>query len=256
MSLFPLDQVRNARPDREVEPVLEDLREQVIHFQDWERAGVGTVEDVVEAFDMARPRLNVLASLLKRTGARSCLDVGTGLGFLPRVLLALGLEVVATERDVMLARFATEAGIEVRPWVLGRGAAPAAPESADAVTFAEVLEHVKLSPYAVIRELAAILQPGGSFLLTTPNVARLAHVQALAAGENFLEPFPEETPPGGDPTDLIEHVREYSVREVVDAVEAAGLEIRQVLMTGWGDAGYAPLSNPYANDIIVVEAMK
>jgi 2-polyprenyl-3-methyl-5-hydroxy-6-metoxy-1,4-benzoquinol methylase len=108
----------------------------------------------------------------------------------------------------------------------------------------------------VLNELAALLRPQARLLLTTPNIARLAHLEALAAGENFLEPFPEDLPLSDDPTDHIEHVREYSVREVVEAVEAAGLEVTQVLMTGWGENGYDPLPNPFVNDIIVVEAVK
>jgi 2-polyprenyl-3-methyl-5-hydroxy-6-metoxy-1,4-benzoquinol methylase len=255
MPLFPLDQVRNAQPDRAVEPLLEDLREEIIHFSAWEQLGLGGTAEVVDAFDMARPRLNVLASLLQRAGIRSCLDVSTGLGFLPRLLTTLGINVMATEREIGLARFATQAGIETRRWALGRGQTPVPPSSVEAVVFAEVLEHLKLPARGVIHELATVLRPGGLLLLSTPNIARLAHIEALAAGENFLEPFSEDAGPDTDPTDLLEHVREYSVREVVDAVEGAGLEIRQVLMTGWGEAGYQPLPNPYANEIIVVEAV-
>jgi hypothetical protein len=46
------------------------------------------------------------------------------------------------------------------------------------------------------------------------------------------------------------------VREIVDAVEAAGLEISEVLMTGWGEMGYHPLPNPYVGEIIVVKAIR
>jgi hypothetical protein len=105
-----------------------------------------------------------------------------------------------------------------------------------------------------LRELTGLLRLGGRLLLTTPNVARLAHLEALASGDNFLESFPENLPLSADATDYVEHVREYSVREVIEAVEAVELAVDRVLMTGWGEAGYRPLPNPYANEIIVVQA--
>ena len=119
-----------------------------------------------------------------------------------------------------------------------------------------MLEHLNLSPVRTLTELAALLNDGGRLILTTPNIARLEHIELLAAGENFLEPFEEGFPADRPATEFIEHVREYSVREVVEAVEAAGLGVDEVVMTGWGDSGYAPRSNPYANQIIVVRATK
>jgi SAM-dependent methyltransferase len=256
MPLFPLDAVRNARPDRSLEPLLEDLREAVTRYGRWEAAGVGSAAEVLEAFDQARPRLNVLATLLSHCGVRSCVDVSTGLGFLPGLLTRLGLRALATERQLAIAAFAQDAGVDVLPYTIGGGSMPFQPESADAVVFAEVLEHLKVPPLTAITEVAGILRRGGVFLLTTPNIARLEHLEALAAGENFLEAFPEDIHPGDDPTDHVEHVREYSIREVVEAAEAAGLEVQQVVMTGWGDAGYHPLPNPYANQIIVLQAAR
>lgn len=252
--LFQLDQVRNAQIDRQIEPILETVAEEIRAFPFNRESDAGDVEDVLDAYSMARPRLNVLTSLLK--GERAVADISTGVGFLPVVLARAGVDVVATERDPGISRFASEAGVEVRNWSIGADPAPLRPGSVDAVVFAEVLEHLKLPPIGVLRLLAGILRPGGRLLLTTPNVARLGHIEALAAGENFLEPFPEDLPLDRDATDYVEHVREYSVREVVDAVEAAGLGIERVLMTGWGASGYQPLPNPYSNEIIVVEARK
>jgi 2-polyprenyl-3-methyl-5-hydroxy-6-metoxy-1,4-benzoquinol methylase len=254
MPLFPLDAVRNAVPDRDLEPVLEDVREDVVAFPFEEARDSGDVDAVLEAYDLARPRLNLLAALLRDASCRRGADISTGIGFLPVVLTRLGLTVTATERDLGLSRFAVEHGIDVLPYDIGRSAPPFQTGSLDFVIFAEVLEHVKLSPVPLLAQLASLLRPGGCFLLSTPNIARLAHVELLAAGENFLEPFPEDLPPGTDATDFVEHVREYSVREIVEAVEGAGLGVERVLMTGWGEAGYRPLANPYSNEIIVVEA--
>lgn len=253
MTLFPLDAIRNAWPDHSLEPAIEEVRSQVASFPF--APDLGTREEVLEAFDMARPRLNVLAHLVHAVGAHGVLDIGTGLGFLPVLLQALGMAVEATERDLSISDFAVAQGVPVVPWTLGQGAEVVAGEF-DVVILGEVLEHIKAPPGRVIREASAPLSFAGTFLLSTPNIARSANIEMLAAGENFLEAFPEEIPLGADATDWIEHVREYSVREVVDAIENAGLGVNRVLMTGWGERGYVPPANPWINDLIVAVATR
>jgi 2-polyprenyl-3-methyl-5-hydroxy-6-metoxy-1,4-benzoquinol methylase len=255
MSIFPLDSVRNATIDRHIELHLEDLREEIAGFP-FSLNDELDLQDVLEVYDLARPRLNVLASSLSDLRGAHGADIGTGFGFLPVLLIRGGLQTIATETDLTPAQFAAAHGIDLRPFRIGRMAPPIEPESLDFLVLAEVLEHLKMPPQAVLHDLIPLLRPAGRFILTTPNIARMEHVQALVAGENFLEPFPEGLPTGSDPTDFIEHVREYSVQEVVDAVEASGLAVQRVLMTGWGGAGYHPLPNPFVNEIIVLIATK
>lgn len=252
MSIFPLDSVRNASIHSDVELLLEDGREEVARFRF--PGEIGGTEAVLKAYDAARPRLNVLYTLLRSTAGCIGADISTGLGFLPVLLGRAGVRVTATETDDGISYFARAHHIDVLPYAIGRDPAPFEPGSLDFLVFAEVLEHLKLSPTSVLRVLATSLRPGGTLLLTTPNIARLEHLEALAAGENFLEPFPDDLPLDQDATEYIEHVREYSIREVVEAVEGAGLAVGRVLMTGWGEGGYHPLPNPFVNEIIVVEA--
>jgi SAM-dependent methyltransferase len=252
VTLFPLDEVKHARINQDFELLLEDVREDIASFTfggDFER------EDVLAAYDMARPRLNVLLSALRDMKGASGADISTGAGFLPVLLRRQGIGVVATEKETAMSEFAVAAGVEVREYCIGRDRPPFASSSLDFLIFAEVLEHLKLSPLPVMRELAALLRPGGRLVVTTPNIARLHHLETLAAGENFLEPFPNDLPLDLDATNFVEHVREYSVREVADAVEGAGLVVESIRMTGWGESGYEPLSNPYAAEIIVVVAV-
>jgi 2-polyprenyl-3-methyl-5-hydroxy-6-metoxy-1,4-benzoquinol methylase len=253
MSIFPLDNLRNARIDPDIELLLGEVRREVESFP-FDLHELAAPSDVLEVYDISRPRLNVLVAALRDMAGSRGIDLGAGFGFLPVALQRHGFTVVAAEREPDLCRFASERGIEVIPHRLGAGCPPPGGAPFDFAVLSEVLEHLKLPPVRSVREVASLLRQGGRLLLTTPNVARLAHIEALASGENFLEPFEESVSDGEDPTDYIEHVREYSVREVVDAVEGAGFAVHRVEMTGWGKAGYELLPNPYANDIIVVQA--
>lgn len=253
MSLFPLDTVRNAIPDLALEALLSDVRDEIVSFPFSGDRDVGDADEVIEAFDQSRARLNVITGLLAGFEGRTGADISAGIGFLSVLLQRRGLRVTATERDPELARFVAARGVPVERWSIGETPPPFARQSLDFLVFAEVLEHLKLSPIPVLEQLAALLRPGGRFILTTPNVARLSHIEALAAGENILEPF-RKLPLGVDATDFVEHVREYSIREVVEAVEAAGLGVDTVLMTNWGDDGYTSRANHYSNDIMVLVA--
>jgi SAM-dependent methyltransferase len=255
MTIFPLDSVRNAVIDPRLEPLLESVRMDVAAFPLGDGAQFGDVSDILEAFDASRPRLSVLASMVSDLQGKRGADISTGLGFVAIVLRQLGLKIVATEHDPGMSLLAHSGG-EVLAFSIGISPPPIAAGSLDFLVFAEVLEHLNRSPVPVIAELASLLRDGGRLILTTPNVARLQHIELLAAGENFLEPFDEGFPADRPATDFIEHVREYSVREVVEAVEATGLAVDEVVMTGWGDRGYSPVSNPYANEIIVLRATK
>jgi SAM-dependent methyltransferase len=255
MTIFALDSIRNAVVEPGMEPLLESVRADVAASRWKEDAHVGDLSDVLDAFDVSRPRLNVIASMLSDLGGKHGADISTGLGFVPVVLRRLGLNLVATEHDREMGLLARTGG-EILPYSIGVSPPPIRAGSLDFLVFSEVLEPLNLSPVRVVVELASLLTDGGRFILTTPNIARLQHIELLAAGENFLEPFDEDLPADRPATDFIEHVREYSVREVVEAVEAAGLGVDQVVMTGWGDGGYSSVPNPYANEIIVLQATK
>jgi SAM-dependent methyltransferase len=255
MPLYPLDGVRNAAIDRTIEPVLESVRQELAAFPSTGEPSDADVSDILQAFDDSRPRLNVIASMLSDLRGSRGADISTGLGFLPVILRRFGLEVIPTEQDPEAGHF-VPTGEDVLPYSIGSDPSPFPTGSLDFLVFAEVLEHLNLSPVRVLRELTSLLRADGRLILTTPNIARLQHIELLAAGESFLEPFEESFPADRPATDFVEHVREYSVREVVEAVEAAGLGVDNVVMTGWGDNGYSLLPNPYANEIIVVRATK
>ncbi|MGI8967619.1 MAG: class I SAM-dependent methyltransferase [Chloroflexota bacterium] len=254
MSLFALDNVRNARINRRLEPLLEETRALVAAARI--PTDVGSREEILEAYDQSRARFNLILNELVNDRGKSGVDVSTGLGFLPPLARRLGLDIVATERDPELALFAADQGIEVRPYTIGDECPPFADSSVDFLIFSEVLEHLRCAPGPVLTDLAHLLRSGGMLILTTPNVARRSNIEALLAGENFLEAFPADLAASEDAVNHVEHVREYSIRETVDAVEMSGLCVDRVLITGWGEPRYYPPANPWLNDIIAVVAHK
>lgn len=147
--------------------------------------------------DELRPRLEATAP--PRTPPR-ILDVGCGPGNTLR----------------RLARWGTAVGFDFSPDALGfaRGkglgrvvsgdstALPIQSGSIDCVVALDVIEHVA-DDGAALREIARVLRPGGSFLLTVPASMALWRYHDVAYG----------------------HFRRYRRRELVERVRDAGLTI-------------------------------
>jgi SAM-dependent methyltransferase len=96
----------------------------------------------------------------------------------------------------------------------------------DLVLACEIIEHLWRDPMFMLVECARVLCDGGALIVTTPNVTSCTSVaRTLTADQNpqiySLYPWAESESP---------HVREYTPRELRDAVTAAGFQI-EVLFT-------------------------
>ena len=87
----------------------------------------------------------------------------------------------------------------------------------DAVIFAEIIEHLLNDPCKVLREIKRVLKPGGTLILTTPNVARLENVTRLIGGANIYDPYSGYGPYG-------RHNREYNRHELVQLLKFEGFD--------------------------------
>ena len=160
-------------------------------------------------------------------GAR-LLDVGTAYGFLPVLLKTSGkwqcegLELA--ENIPVYSAFARAHAIPLHAGKLGVTPLPFPDASFQAIVFSEVLEHLRLSPSLVFKELRRLLADNGFLLVTTPNVARLTNIVKLLFGRNPSEPFPKNVVTDNI-TEYLTHIREYTMGELRELLSCAGFEI-------------------------------
>jgi SAM-dependent methyltransferase len=88
----------------------------------------------------------------------------------------------------------------------------------DVVFFCEILEHLLHDPLAVLREIKRVLRPGGTLILTTPNVNRLENRARMVAGVNIYDPYSSHGPYG-------RHNREYNKEEIETLLRHTGFII-------------------------------
>jgi 2-polyprenyl-3-methyl-5-hydroxy-6-metoxy-1,4-benzoquinol methylase len=121
--------------------------------------------------------------------------------------------------------------LRVRVANVEREPIPAPDRSYGLVMFTEVLEHIAVTdPSVVLGEIRRILTIGGRLILSTPNVANVSNILALARGENIFWPPPIFY--GG----LDRHNREYTPAEVCAVLERSGFGTYEIgYMNAWSN---------------------
>jgi SAM-dependent methyltransferase len=162
------------------------------------------------------PRAEIAA--LVPAGARRVLDLGCATGGLATLLSA---EVVGVEVDEAYAAAAerrcsrvVRADIET----LARGDLEGELGRFDCLVAADVLEHL-VDPWSALRAYARLLEPGGTAVVSLPNVAHWSTYVALARGS-----WPRRPEGIHDAT----HLRWFTLRDGRELVEQAGLAVGAV----------------------------
>lgn len=114
---------------------------------------------------------SVILARLGEGGGRSALDVGAADGFLAERLTARGWRVTAIERDPDQAAQARGKCLKVLVADLEQ-AVPGVAGPFDAVIYGDVLEHLS-DPLSALIALNRALAPGGTVIVSVPNVAHL-----------------------------------------------------------------------------------
>ncbi|MDX2880012.1 class I SAM-dependent methyltransferase [Streptomyces ipomoeae] len=160
-------------------------------------------------------------------GRRTILDIGCGDGTAAATAAPLlpGHHIIGIDwSQDALRRARTRLPYAIRG-ELTDGGLPFRSDSADAVLFSEVIEHL-VDPDAALDEIHRVLRPGGHLMLSTPNLAAWYNRALLLAGVQPV--FSEVSLRGihGRPgTEVVGHLRLYTARALREFVAASGFEV-------------------------------
>ena len=110
----------------------------------------------------------------------------------------------------------------------------------DVVLFCEILEHLLSDPVQALIEIRRVLKPGGTLIVTTPNVARLENVRKMIAGQNIYDPYSGYGPYG-------RHNREYTQQDLFSLLSANGFRPNSLFT--------ADVTEPTEDDVSTVELL-
>lgn len=191
---------------RELGPVMEDYFH--YHFQRFVQLGL-TVEPCVASLAKVQSRINLLdigpsfqTDMLARCWPQMTIDT---LGFAdPKFPPPPG----GRHTD-----FDLNATWDSNQW-------PPIVRTYDLIVMAEVIEHLYTAPVWVLKYLAALLNPSGFLVVTTPNAVALPKRLRVLLGRNPNELIREERANPG-------HFREYTLPELRQVGQQAGLSVWQ-----------------------------
>lgn len=160
----------------------------------------------------------------------SVLDAGTGSGALAEALSDAGFRVTAADIDASFFR-ADRPGIRFIAADFNE-TSPFEDGSFDCVTCLEMIEHVE-NPFALLRELYRVLKPGGTLVISTPNILNIrSRLRFLLEGnyDYFKYPLPEWEQDG---TGANLHVNPIRLHEMEYYVRKAGFVVEEVFTSNY-----------------------
>jgi SAM-dependent methyltransferase len=116
--------------------------------------------------------------------------------------------------------------------------------SAGLVIFTEVLEHLRVGPLFALRELRRILRPGGTLILTTPNLLSVRNRWCFLTGRADYDTMdlPYDALKMEERIGHPGHFRIYSLPELTDLLIRSGFRVLQheYHNVSWGGSGKLP----------------
>ena len=162
----------------------------------------------------------VLQSYTDVPQATSVIDIGAGQGAFSRRLLKAGYSVRACDLYPEQFRVSEVTCLPVSP----SGELPYADHTAEAVVALELFEHLD-GHEPLLREIHRVLKPGGTLLLTSPNILNLkSRILFLLTG--YLYNFPSLDPEVRDA--VHQHISPFSLDRYRWRLSQSGFRLRNV----------------------------
>ncbi|MFL5538993.1 MAG: class I SAM-dependent methyltransferase [Longimicrobiaceae bacterium] len=174
-----------------------------------------------------------VARRVRAEGTPRLLDLGSGPMSKTAVFQALGFACAAVDdlgdpwhrrgdNVERIRAFARARGIDFHLQEGTGGGIPFAPESFDAVTIFDVIEHLHESPRELLNLAGAQLKAGGVLAVTMPNAVNLRKRLSVLRGRTN---YPDVDQFYLSVEGWRGHVREYTLGETAHLCEAAGFEV-------------------------------
>jgi methionine biosynthesis protein MetW len=172
-------------------------------------------QDIVREreFDLSRNRYRFASTLLPELSPGATLvDVGGGAGEFCLIARERGYTTTLIDGNSRSVENERQRGFNAKQSDLTEGLANVPDESFDVVVSLEVIEHI-VTAEQLLGEMARVLKPGGTMVLSTPNFGFLKDRLAYLCG--------------GDAKEEGYHFRFYTRKKLVRMVRAAGLEVER-----------------------------
>lgn len=175
------------------------------------------------------------------SGTGRLLDLGAGRQWLPFYECVLGYRHISMNTlypdsaeltGDLRVDGVSDLEVDVSVFDVERDVFPFADASFDVVCCLQLLEHLAVDPMHMMSEINRVLKPGGTLVVTTPNVVRHANLVAMVLGEH---PY-GWAPYNGHDTNR--HNREYTPHEVRSLADAAGFDVTTLSTFGRRSRGF------------------
>ena len=152
------------------------------------------------------------------------LEIGSAPCHASGLMKLIGIDVLGIDLDPQRCQaLIDQYELSVTRCDIEREALPLADASVPLVLFAETLEHLRVDPLFVLSEINRVLAPGGTLLLTTPNLYSAQNIVRFIAGRGINDAYSEFSKLRR--LGHMGHVREYTPAEVQRVLRESGFAI-------------------------------
>lgn len=207
----------------------------------------------VKYFNTHRTRyMNDLSVIKKHYNEKSgpILEIGALPCHITLVLKKLGFKIEGIDIDPSRSSsFIKKHKLKVKKCDIEKEPIPYKDNSVNFIIFNEIFEHLRINPIDTLKEINRVLKPGGTLMLSTPNLYSFYTIARFNLGKGINNPYKEF-----DKLNTLGHmghVREYSTKEVKEFLHNSGFKVHDVEYSSYGKVN-KPVIGPIASGVLKV----